>query len=425
MHVGNGQSRSRGVTKALIFPMVALLVASACGGGTSTGGGSKVTKIGLLAPLTGQSSADGQEMQRGAQLAIDEINAAGGVAGYKLQLVTGDVQDLKPDAVVSNISRISADADVNAFVAGYASGTDFEINNMADLKMPYLLSANTAQMRDIVTKNPSRYACCYSLVPAYDAYGTDLPKKVEEWASQGKLTLRNHKAYVITSDNPYSSDIATNLIKTLQSMNWTITGNDKVPFTQIADWGAEIAKIRNDPPDLVINTDYLTQNEATFMKQFLQNPTNSLVFLQFGPSLPEFIDLTKDQSTGVIYNLFGALQTPKVPRTGQIMDKFKAKYGVATGGEGLLLYEEVYLYADALRKGGNAKDHTAVMNALANTDTNNSMGHIAFDPKTHLATYGDSYFPLQFFQIWQGQRVLLSPAKYATGDFQLPPWMKK
>jgi branched-chain amino acid transport system substrate-binding protein len=417
--------RPRWSSGRVVLAVAVLLVISACGsgGGSSSSGGSKVAKIGMLAPLTGQSSADGQEMVRGAQLAVDELNASGGVAGYKLQLVTGDVQDQKPDAVVSNINRISADSDVNAFIAGYASGTDFELNNMADLKMPYILSANSAQMKAIVEKNPSRYNCCYALVPVYDAYGTDLPKKVEQWASEGKLKLHNRKAYVITSDNPYSRDIAVNLVNTLKSMNWTITGNDTVPLTQIADWGSEISKIRNDPPDLVINTDYLTQNEATFTKQFLQNPTNSLVFMQFGPSLPEFIDLTKDQSTGVVYNLFGAVQSPKMPRTGDIQKKFTAKYGLATGGEGFLLYEELNLYADALRKVGNPKDRTAIMNAMAKTDKTVSVGHVVFDPKTHLCIYGDNYYPLQFFQIWQGQRVLLSPPKYADGSFQLPPWM--
>ena len=48
----------------------------------------KTVKIGLLAQLTGNSSADGQELIRGAQMAIDEVNAAGGVAGYTFELAS-------------------------------------------------------------------------------------------------------------------------------------------------------------------------------------------------------------------------------------------------------------------------------------------------------------------------------------------------
>jgi branched-chain amino acid transport system substrate-binding protein len=52
-----------------------------------------VVKIGLLVQLTGASSADGQEIVRGAQLAIDEANAAGGVEGHTFELVVGDTRD--------------------------------------------------------------------------------------------------------------------------------------------------------------------------------------------------------------------------------------------------------------------------------------------------------------------------------------------
>jgi len=48
-----------------------------------------------------------------------------------------------------------------------------------------------------------------------------------------------------------------------------------------------------------------------------------------------------------------------------------------------------------------------------------------FDPKTHLAVQDDQHVPILFFQIWDGKRVLISPAQYSTGEFQLPPWMKK
>ena len=55
-----------------------------------------------------------------------------------------------------------------------------------------------------------------------------------------------------------------------------------------------------------------------------------------------------------------------------------------------------------------------------------SLSHpiLKFDPATHLATQGDDFIPITFFQIWDGQRTLISPAKYATGEFQTQPWMK-
>jgi branched-chain amino acid transport system substrate-binding protein len=384
-----------------------------------------VVKIGVLAPLTGGSAADGQEMVRGARLAVDEINAMGGIRGYRFAIVVGDTEDQKPDAVASAVRRISDDRAVGAMMTGYADGTNFEIKLMSRLQMPYLISANSAQTRDIIAKDPSKYPTVWSLTPSYDAYGTALPPLVESWAKQGFLKLHNHKAYIVTSDNPYSNTIAKGLAQTLKSMKWTLTGYDTVPFGTVSDWGSTISKIRSDPPDLVINTDYQPGNDATFMKQFLQNPTNSLVFIQYGPSVPEFVTLTKDQSTGVLYNLLGGpIDSPKLPRSARIKRKFKAKYGVESGTYGVALYEQIYLYADALKKVGNPMDKLAIGRALGQTDKIVAEGRLKFDPKTHLALQGDDYIPLQFFQLWHGQRILLTPKKWATGTFHLPPWMK-
>ena len=66
-----------------------------------------------------------------------------------------------------------------------------------------------------------------------------------------------------------------------------------------------LAKVNETKPDLVINTDYIPGNSALFLKQFLEAPTDSLVFLQYAPSVPEFVELTGERSNGVIYNLIG------------------------------------------------------------------------------------------------------------------------
>jgi branched-chain amino acid transport system substrate-binding protein len=90
----------------------------------------KVTKIGILAPLTGGAAADGEEIVRGAQLAVEEINKAGGVNGYTLKLIKGDVRDQVPDAISSAFKKITADKEVNVMMGGYVSGTNFEMGLM-------------------------------------------------------------------------------------------------------------------------------------------------------------------------------------------------------------------------------------------------------------------------------------------------------
>ena len=171
-----------------------------------------VIKIGLLAPLTGGQAADGEEMVRGAELAIEELNEEGGVAGYTFELVVGDTQDQSPDAVVSAIESITSDDDVMAMMTGYASTTNFEIELMAEMSMPYLISANSAQTAEIISEDPDKYGTVWSLVPSFDAYETELPRLMKVWAEDGQIELKNRKVAIVPSDNPYSATISDGLI---------------------------------------------------------------------------------------------------------------------------------------------------------------------------------------------------------------------
>ena len=162
------------------------------------------------------------------------------------------------------------------------------------------------------------------------------------------------------------------------------------------------------------------------MTQFLEQPTNSLVFIQYAPSVPEFLELTKEHSTGIMYNLLGGvLDAPKNPRAAEVAKKFEDKYGVKTGSYGAALYEQVYIYAEALAKVGDPTKRIEIGAAIGATDKQIASGKIKFDPATHLAVQGEDAIPIQFFQIWDGQRILFYPTTYATGEFQSPPWIKK
>lgn len=401
------------------------LLATGLGATAPAWAASKVVKIGLLAQVTGSSSADAQESIRGAQMAIDEVNAQGGIDGYTFKLDVGDVKNGGAGDVTNAAERLLDDPDVQFMLTGYASLTNFEINMMADADMPYMLAATSTQTRQIIAPNPSKYWCCWSLTPSFDAYGTDVTTMVEKLASEGKIKLRNHKVAIISSNNAYSKTISDAMAIKFKASGWTISESDMVPFGEVDDWRPIITKIRQDPPDLVINTDYLPNNSATFLKQFLEQPTNSLLFLQYAPSVPEFVKLTGSASTGVLYDLLGGvIDSPKEQRAEALMADFKKRYGVDSGPYGIAIYEMINIYFDALRKVGNPDDHQAIAKAIAETDKVTAEGHIQFDPKTHLAVQDDAHVPLLFFQIWNGKRVLISPAQYATGSFQLPPWMK-
>lgn len=411
--------------KTLLSAMGIVLAGSLLSAGTGLAQ-EKVAKIGLLAPITGGAAADGNEMVNGARMAIEEINVAGGVAGYKLEIVVGDTQDQAADTVTSAFERLAGDRDVNAMMTGYANNSNFEIELMAEQDFPYLIAGNSAQTRDIVSPSPDDFPTVWSITPSYDAYEKEMVPVLEGLIESKQLALPNKKVALISSDNPYSKTIMDGLEKSFSDAGWEVTSTDLLPFGEISDWRAFLARVREDAPGLIINTDYLPGNAAKFMTQFLEQPTNSLVFIQYAPSVPEFMDLTKDKSTGVLYNMLGGvLNTPKNPRAVEVIGKYVDKYGKEPGMYGPALYEEVYIYAEALEKVGDPSKRLEIGEAIGQTEKQISSGYLKFDPATHLAVQGNEGLPIQFFQIWDGERKLIYPETYANGEFKMPPWMTK
>ena len=401
------------------------VVMMAVGVAASATAADKIAKIGVLAPMTGGAAADGEETLRGVQLAVDEINAAGGVAGYKFEVVLGDVKDQTADAVVSAFERLSGTEDLHAILTGYATQSNFEIQYMAEANMIYLLAGNSTQTRAMVSEDPDKYSTIWSYSPSFDAYETELLPVIEGLASSGKLKLANKKIAIVSSDNAYSKTIYAGIKKSFAAAGWTVTVDEIVPSGEINDWRSLLTKVRNDPPAVIVNTDWMPSNAATFISQFMEYPTDSLVFIQYGPSVPEFLELTKDKSTGVVYNLLGGpLMSPKNPRAAEVIAKYTAAYGVESGPYGIGLYEMTMVYFDAVAKVGDPADRDAVARAIGETDKQVAIGRLKFDHATHLSMQGNDFVPIQFYQIWDGKRTLSYPDQYATDAFQAPPWMK-
>ncbi|MBS0519166.1 MAG: ABC transporter substrate-binding protein [Proteobacteria bacterium] len=404
----------------------ALLVAAAFFGFAAPGIAAAATiKIGVLAPLTGPSASDGQEFVNGVKWAVDEANAAGGVAGYTFEVVTADVKDGSAANVTSAVERLAQTSGVEVVLTGYAALSMFEIDLFKEYGIPYLSAGPSPSVAAIISKAPDDYWCCWSYTADFAGYATDLLPVVKEFAQQGKMNIADKTVAIISSDNPYSKNISEGMKKVFAGDGWKIVVDEIVPFGEVGDWRAILAKVRSTKPNLVVNTDYLPGNSALFLKQFLEAPTNSVVFLQYAPSVPEFLKLTGAQSTGVLYDLIGGpLDTPKWPRGPKLLAAYKQRYGIESGAYGVGLYEMTNMYFNALKQVGNPKDHKAIGKALGGMTVDSVAGVIKFDPKTHVALAGLDYVPTSFWQIVDGKRVLVGPAKYANGAFQTPPWIK-
>lgn len=423
----DGLNRGSGGTRRAVIRTFALGLAVAGSAALLPADGraqDKTIVLGVLGAFAGPFAADAVEGYNGAVLAAEEINAAGGVDGYKFVVEQFDTRDMTPDNVLSAVERLKATSNLGAIVTPFGSLSGFEMDYVAEIGVPYMVAANSNQYRSIIQQDPAKYSNVWSLAPSYDSYQTELPVVLEEMIKDGIFSPKKKTLAIIGSDNPYSMPIFEGLKKSMGEHGWTVTFEDVVPPVEINDWRVMLSKIRANPPAVIVNTEASSSNAAAFMNQFMEDPTDSLLFIQYAPSVPEFVDLTKENSTGVLYNMLGGPISAAVSeRTTEISKKYTDKFGYDSSIYGYIVYEMVYLYADVLQKVGNPEDYAAMSAELAKTDKVMVHGRVKFDPETHLSLQGDEYLPIQFYQIWDGERITIYPKKYATGNSRLPPWM--
>ena len=385
-----------------------------------------LVKIGVLAPLTGPTASDGEEFVRGVDLAVKEANANGGVAGHMFEVVKADVVDHSAANVSAAAERLIGTAGVHVILTGYASLSMFEVELMAEANMPYIPSGPSPQFAAIVADDPDAYNCCWSFTADFKGYETDVTPTIEALSAAGHFPLENKTVAIISSDNPYSKTISEGMKVAFADAGWTITTDELVPFGPVSDWRPILAKVREDAPDVIINTDYIPSNAALFTNQFQETPTKSVLFLQYAPLVPEFIELTGANSNGVLYNAIGAtLNVDAHPRGKEVSAKYLAEYNMPSGAYGTGLYEQASIYFDALEQVGDPSDHDAIGKAIGGMKRPIVSGNLEFDPATHVARYGDDFVPVTFFQIQDGAGVMISPEKYKGGDFITPPWLTK
>lgn len=397
------------------------------GSGLAGGGatGAPIT-IGSVAPLTGPYSGDGQEMVRGAEMALDDVNGAGGVAGRPVRLVTADISDQAPENFIQAAQRLVSQERVSAVFSGYTTTTSAEYQIYGDAGVP-MLHANTLQDNtDFVVEHG--ITNIYQVCPTEIWYAEGFIQLMRRWIDSGTWRPSANTAAVIASNDSYSISIATVFQDGLRKLGWDITFYDEVTAPN-ADWGPQLARIRANPPGLIFITDYLAGDLASFATQFASAPTPSLLYQQYGPSVPEYLDLAKGAANGVLWSTtIGTL--PDQIGT-DFRQRYQGKYGAPAGlSQSGAQYDAVRLWARAAAQAGDPDDFARVNQFLKATVFRGVVGTYAFDQTELTAVpYPDKVddpslaMPHLTYQIQDGKQVLLSPDPYTQGRFALPPWL--
>jgi branched-chain amino acid transport system substrate-binding protein len=384
--------------------------------------------IGSGSPVTGAYAGDGQQMIRGQQLAVAHINAAGGVLGRPLKLAVLDTQAQQPD-VMKSVFQKFVSQNVAAMFVPFTTYTSVEFPIAAQAGIPTFHVNTWHGNVDFVKQHGIKNI--YQGDPSETWYGPGFVGLVEDLISKKTWTPSSKTMAIVTSNDPYSLNIAKTFQSGMQKLGWKSTMFQQFTVPQ-ADWSAVLVNIRSKPPGIVFFSDYAAGDEASFIKQFRQSPTPSLVYQQYAPSIPQYLQLAGSAANGVVWStVVGILQNDPLadPFNAAFRAKFNASPGFSNAGD---QYDLVHIWAQAVAEAGDPYDFAQVNKIIKGTVYRGVCGTYHF-PDAYLTCYPypdqtkdpSLGMPHLTFQIQNGKQVLISPEPYATGRFQLPDWLKK
>jgi branched-chain amino acid transport system substrate-binding protein len=219
-------------------------------------------KVGVLQPVSGALSYSGQQGRLGATIAIEEINAAGGIkslGGAKIDPVLGDAQST-PEGGNAEVEKMNA-AGVAAVVGGYASSICLAASQTAArYDLPYLVDVGVAD--NIVTrglKNTFRFGPGFGVIAktAIDNLVT-----INDQAGKPAKTVM-----IVNEDSLFGSGLAKLLNAQLPDRGFQILETIAHP-TPTRDFNNVVLKIKAQNPDLIIPANYY--NEYVLFARTLQ-----------------------------------------------------------------------------------------------------------------------------------------------------------
>lgn len=324
---------------------------------------SNSVKIGGIFPLSGQVAVYGVECKNGVDLAIEEINAAGGINGKPIVLVSEDDEG-NPDKTVNAFKKLSTKDGVKVIIGSLTSGCTQAITTLSQAsKVVQIAPAATAPA--ITDAGDFIFRACF-IDPFQGTVGG-------KFAAE---TLGKKRAAILYDiGNDYSVGLADNFKIAFTKAGGSIVSEESYA-TNDKDFNAQLTKIKNANPDVVYLPDYYG-TVALIAKQLRAQGIN--VPMVGADGWDGLTSNAGDEVLGGYYSNHYAVDSTE-PAVKKFVESFRAKYNKDPNSFAALGYDCVYLIRDAIVAAG-AEDSIAVRDALVKTNGDYVTGHLTFDEK--------------------------------------------
>jgi len=368
-------------------------------------------KIGLIAPY---GIPVGQDMDRAAKMAVDEINEAGGIyvsslgKNLLIKLVTGDSEKANPDASLNEVTRLVTQENIDLLIGGFGSGATLSGQLPAiENRVPFIITGASSHLvtrrgflpedhplyiDDSVGMSYMFHYCTttfhYSETVAY--FFAEAMKPLLD--SQYNLN-RNLRLAVLYRDDAYGQGVwdATNHFIQTDNLPIDVVAEQNYPTTTTT-FQAELTNIKAAEPDAVYVVDFTT-NTATIYKQG-QNDVglNTIYIAVEACEEPEFYTaLGQWGDHQLLESKFASYAGP--PFYLSMMDTYVADYselyGQVPGMMGADTYDAFYIAKDAIERAGTL-EKSEVRDAIEETNMD-QMLIMTESGKIEFSTSPDAY----------------------------------
>jgi len=417
--------------KLMMILLIALLM------GLSSGSAMAEKPIVIGCPLA-TAFLYGWDAERGVTLAIEEINAQGGVdvdgkkRPFKIEVI--DTRDLEPGVPVSEallaVEKLILDKKADFLIGGpvRSEAALAAMPLLSKYKKVSILTTGvlTPKYHAMVAENYDKYKYCFRI------HGEAKNLVGEIFTNFGDLKAKYgfNNLFIIAQDVSHARGAAEIIKKVATGKGWNVTGLEIYP-TGATDFSMGLLKAKKTNTQ-IINIWMDMPESAILLKQWydMQIPA-----LPFGSTLaaaeqPGFWKATDGKGEFTLCNVVNAGNAPSnaTPWTMKFYDAYTKRWDVEPEGLGTSSsYMAVYVLKDAIERAGSLNPDKVVA-ALEKTDIMGVYGRLRFDPKSHqvIPSTDPKEGAVGSILQWQkGKRVVVYPKSIAMGEIQLPPWIKK
>ena len=297
-------------------------------------------KIGHFGSLTGKDAAFGVASRKGIVLAIEEINAAGGIAGRKVEYVGEDIQSKAGESATAVKKLISRDK-VVAILGGNPSSNSLEAAPLCQrAKIPMMAISSTNPK--VTTIGDYIFRICF-----IDPFqGAVLGRFARE-------NLRAQRVALLTPVTPYGIGLSNELRKKFTELGGEVVAEQKYAEGD-KDFKAQLTTIRTFKPDVIAATGYYTE-AALICKQARELGIEATFVGGDGWEAPQLTELGGAAVEHAYYST-GFSADNAAPEVQDFVRRFKARWnGEVPEALSALGYDAMKLYADAIGRAGTTE----------------------------------------------------------------------